>query len=627
MDAHPELWLAAKFLLLLAGLLMPGSAIMRALGVPVSIATSFVGSVVALYVTVLALQLSGERISLLSLTTGLAVITVIAQLARRRDIHDHDAVSLLAGSRNYNPITGMGPWVPVYLIFGVAVAWRAWHQPLAGPDVEFRWTFLAEQMLRLGSLNFYPPQTSEDFLSYFWVESIPPGAPALHAWAYACAGSSNAGWTAPAVILQLWSLHELLWRTAERIGGIQAARFTCLAAAACPLLTWSIVISQETGLTAIALIGIAYTVHGWTETHSPGWAALVGVFAALGASAREYGLVFPALAIVGLLVVRANWRAWLAFLSVAAIGLVWPVRTWLLTGNPFYSLAVGSALPVNERFIAWIEHDAAAFGGVLRSLDGWAGIGRYLLLYAPFALVGWGVLVSGTFRRWRHAALGLAMTIVVLGLWAASVRYTNGGAFYSLRVTSPALTLGCLAAGVGLARFIASRPNSRISTTAVASLLVLALLPATLALPTNPWRTPWREWPAFTPPSPVAPAAPDESVTIVRRALSARALGSAGSSRVVLADGPGYQRRFQPFGIPVIPLWSPQADWLFDPTLAPAEALRRWRESRVDYIIVTKWQSNIDFFNRHSRWARPPFQLQPVGETPLTTVFAIRAVE
>jgi hypothetical protein len=47
----------------------------------------------------------------------------------------------------------------------------------------------------------------------------------------------------------------------------------------------------------------------------------------------------------------------------------------------------------------------------------------------------------------------------------------------------------------------------------------------------------------------------------------------------------------------------------------------------VRYIIITKWQANLAFFNTRSRWGRPPFHVQPVGETQLTAVFAIRAVE
>lgn len=77
----------------------------------------------------------------------------------------------------------------------------------------------------------------------------------------------------------------------------------------------------------------------------------------------------------------------------------------------------------------------------------------------------------------------------------------------------------------------------------------------------------------------------------------------------------------------MIPLWSPQADWLFKLDLPPAEAARRRRESRVNYIIVTQRQANVDFFNARSRWNRPSFQVQLVGETPLTSVFSLNAVE
>ena len=73
-----SLWLVAKWLLLIAGLLGPGAALMRALRVPLSIAGSFCGSAAALYVTVLALQLVGGRIGLASIATGLVVLSGVA---------------------------------------------------------------------------------------------------------------------------------------------------------------------------------------------------------------------------------------------------------------------------------------------------------------------------------------------------------------------------------------------------------------------------------------------------------------------------------------------------------------------------------------------------------------------
>jgi hypothetical protein len=97
------------------------------------------------------------------------------------------------------------------------------------------------------------------------------------------------------------------------------------------------------------------------------------------------------------------------------------------------------------------------------------------------------------------------------------------------------------------------------------------------------------------------------------------------SASIVVADAPGYQRRFLPIGVRVVPLWSPQVDWLFDPTLPAPEAAKQWRDSGVRYIILTKWRANLDFFNARARWAKPPFQTRLVGETEFTAIFAIRA--
>ena len=656
MDALAPLWPAVRFGLLLAGLLLPGAALLYALRLPRTLATCFAVSAVVLYLTVLALQLTGAGITPHALCAGLLVVSLASFLigrlgverrvptplkdtTKRTDETNHpeqqpgDRLLHLPGdggqdtNRRLAPFTTMGPWTVLYALFWAAVIFRAWSEPLAGPDVEFRWGFLAEQMLRVGSLDFYPPRSAEDFVSYFWVESISPGASALHAWAYACAGGPFAAWTIPGVVLQLAALHELLWHTAHRIGGIRAARYACVAAAACPLLVWSVLIGQETGLTALALVGIAFSVGRWVDTRFTAWAALAALFAILGGAAREYGLVFTALGGLALWGVKANRSAWLAFLAVAGLGLVWPVRIWVLTGNPVFSLSVGGLFPVNERFLRWITYDADAFGAVLRTTSGWLDVARYGLLFAPAALVGWVVLGVAAGRRVRAAAVALASVAAILVLWAVSVRYTNGGLFYSLRVASPALALGALAAGVGLAAWVRPSPGKQRAVAGILAVGVLALLPATLALPQNPWAGRWSNWPAFSRPAPPGTGRDDATVALVLAAREKSTPAGAVSTSVVLADSPGFQRRFLPVGVRVIPPWSPQADWLFDLTLPAAEAVRRWGESGVRYLVITKWQTHLDFFNRHSRWNRAPFEVQLVGETPSTAVFSIRAVD
>src|SRR5688572_15923273 len=76
-------WLIAKIVLLLAGLLFPGAALARALRVPQNVATCFAGSAVSLFATVLALQFASIQISLVSLTSGLALIAATAFIAAR----------------------------------------------------------------------------------------------------------------------------------------------------------------------------------------------------------------------------------------------------------------------------------------------------------------------------------------------------------------------------------------------------------------------------------------------------------------------------------------------------------------------------------------------------------------
>ena len=601
MDAFAPLWPAVRFGLLLAGLLLPGAALLFALRLPRTLATCFAVSAVVLYLTVLALQVTGAGITPPTLCAGLLVVSLAGFLIGRLGV-ERRVPTPLDGATNrkpehqdtgprFAPFTTMGPWTVLYVAFWAAVIFRAVSEPLAGPDVEFRWGFLAEQMLRAGSLDFYPPRSAADFASYFWVESIPPGASALHAWAYGCAGGPFAAWTIPGVLLQLAALHELLWHT------------------------------------ALALVGIAYSVGRWVDTRVTAWAALAALFAILGGAAREYGLVFTALGGLALVGVKANRSAWLTFLAVASLGLVWPVRTWVLTGNPVFSLSVGGLFPVNERFLRWITYDADAFGAVLRTTSGWLDVARYGLLFAPAAIVGWVVLAVAAGRRVRAAGFALASVTAILVLWAVSVRYTNGGLFYSLRVASPALALGALAAGVGLAAWVRPSLRKQRAVAGILTVLVLALLPATLALPQNPWTGRWSNWPAFSRPAPTATGPHDATVALVLAAREKSTPADSAPASVVLADSPGFQRRFLPVGIRVIPPWSPQADWLFDLNLPQAEAVQRWRNSGIRHLVITKWQSHLDFFNQRSRWNRPPFQVHLIGETASTAVFSIRAAD
>src|SRR5688572_21289820 len=135
MDALAVAWLIPKALLLLAGLVIPGALLMRTLRVPMTVATSFAGSALSIYATVLALQWLGVRIALGSIAGGLLLITVSAALVARlgRGGTDHDPisrVSLLSRAGLQESFGGFGVWTLIYALFWIAVVWRAWHEPL-----------------------------------------------------------------------------------------------------------------------------------------------------------------------------------------------------------------------------------------------------------------------------------------------------------------------------------------------------------------------------------------------------------------------------------------------------------------------------------------------------------------
>ena len=603
METLAPVWLCLRLAVLLAGLLIPGAALMRALRLPNSLGVSFAGSAVALYAGALALDALHLRVSLTSLSVVLILVTLAALFVSYRrqspnEKKDAAEPGLLA------PFTRLGALTPFMLLFWAVIGFLLVREPLAGPDTGFRWAFLPEQWLRLGSLDFYPPVSARDFFSYFWAESIPPGVASLHAWAFACGGNFAPTWTIPVTAQQFLALHDLAWRIGAANGGIAAARSVAVLAAACPLLNWSARLGQETGLTAVAALGLAFTLARWRTTARPAWVAAAGLFAALGATTREYGLVFPALAFAALAFGRASRAAWFAIAPAFVLIIAWPLRCALRTGNPFYSLNVAGLFPVNPVFTAWVADNRVIFGGVFA--DGSLPHAlRWFALAATSALIGWLALLVAA-RKQRHAAFAAAAVAGFLALWLVSVPYTVGGLFYSLRVASPAFALGAVAAGLAFAGARAWLLGA----------VLLATLPFTLLLPQNPASTPLRDWPAPWRSAPLpSPAGPEQIVPAIL----------AQHAAVILTDSPGFQTLLAPHGVRTIPFWSPQAAWLFDPRTTPADAARRWRESGLRVLVLSKFEPAIAFVNRRARWQAPPFRIHLAAESAGFIVLRIEA--
>ena len=611
MEMLDPIWFCLRVALLLAGLLVPGATLLRALRLPCSVAACFAASAVILYGSALALDALGLRLSLVSLTGALAIVTAAIFLAPRRG--ETSLADENGDAGPLAPFTQLGVFAPVMLLYWGVIGFLLFREPLAGPDTQFRWGFLPEQWLRQGALDFYPPVSSGDFLSYFWVESIPPGVASLHAWAFACGGSFASAWTIPVTVLQFLALHDLAWRAGAAAGGPHAARPAAVLVATCPLLNWSCRLGQETGLTTLAALGLAVALLRWRATARPAWAAAAGLFSVLGAMTREYGLVFPVLAAAALVAGRASRGAWRAFaLAALPVALAWPLRCALRTGNPFYSLDVAGLLPVNRAFVAWIADQRALFGAPLTEASGWVYVLRWFVFGAAPAVIGWIALLAVA-RRHRVAAFAAVAVVGLLGLWLMSVPYTVGGLFYSMRVSSPALALGAVAASAVFLR--APLNQARI---ALLGVLLVATLPFTLVLPQNPMRTPLRAWPApWHPAPPLDPGGAEQIIPAI--------LAAGGRGAVVLTDSPGFQTLLAPHQRRAIPFWSPQAAWLFDPPIAPADAARRWRESGLRLVALSKFAPTLAYLNRRACWREAPFRMRVAGETAGFILLSVEA--
>ena len=593
-----------RLALLLAGLLVPGSMLLRALRLPWSLAAAFLGSAASLYVVVLVCACTGLPISFFSLSAALGLVALGGHLAAR----GRSAGELTS---SFACFSQLGPWLPLYLAFWAVVGYRLIALPLSGPDVSFRWSHLAEQMLQFGTLDFYPARSAADFLKYFWTESIPPGIASLYAWAYACGGSNAALWTSPVVGLQLLSLHEIFWRLGSRWGGEVVARRAVLLAAACPLLTWSVLIGQETGLTALAVGGLVWCLPHLHEPDGRRWAGLAGLFTIAAAGTREYGPIYAVTAVVvaaGLMRLPRRTTFTLALVAVP-LALLWPLRVWLLTGNPFYSLALGPLFSTNPIFNAWFASFRAPHAG----LDVLA-LGRYLLLWALPACLGLIALLVLLQQRLREARLMAVFVGLSVVLWGVSVTYTAGGLFYSLRVLSPALALLAVVASYGFQAIILKFPAGRYVSLGLALLLAEALT-KTLVLPENPYQIPVPGWPQ-------AAATFPRSVQAEEQALLAKFKSLPGKRRI-LTDNAGLPRVLTDLGTEVVPLWSPEVAWLFDATLKPKVIALRWQKSGLHYLVIGKNSPTAEFIRNHAKWRAPYIVLTPVAETEAQVIIEV----
>lgn len=429
----------------LLGLTLPGYALARSLRLPAPLVSAFPLSALLICQTVVLQAILGGRLSVGITGMALGLITALCAAVVRH----HRQPAAPDGNHHVPESSLRIIGIVGALALLAAVALRTTLYPLGGFDTFIRWDGLAREMVRHGSLSFYPPVTGADFSIYPMPDGIPPLVASVYWWIYGATGSTLPHLTALSVVLQLASLFGLVWFVTATAFGRREASFALLSLAGAPLLVRSIQIGQESGFLALAVAG--QLCCALEARRRPAFSTVAGaaLLASLAPLAREYG---PALVLPGffLLVFEPATRrlAWQYLLAAALISSPWYLRNWMLTGTPLYPLPLTGSTPPNPLLSSLMRYYGEMFGIGRFGAKEWLEIGYDLILGGSVALVAGIAYLATQGRRLLPYTLSI---LLVAFLWLWSIGKTSGGVIYSLRVLAPALAVTAVIAGKALA--------------------------------------------------------------------------------------------------------------------------------------------------------------------------------
>lgn len=564
--------------LAVALLMLPGWLLASHYRVPCPLLAGFIGGAVALETLVFLLTVFGCQLSLKTMGLAWAAVYVGSLgVCRRRQPPG-------AEPRPAPPFW-RDNWllfIPVVPVLAVVLV-RVILHPLFGIDTFFRWNRLATLMFTRRTLTFYPPTTSADYSLYSWPDGIPPTVSSLYFWCYSVGRGLAPRLTSPTVIAQYLLLLGGVFALARREFGARAGAFACALAACTPMVAWATTMGEETGLTAIALIGLLLYLPREDSDQQPVAVVAAGLAAALGANSREYGLIFPLLGVILILARRLSLRSMVIFVTVAiGLALPWYLRNWIRTGNPLFDYYVAGVFPTNARHTVLMQIYREFFSIARYSPRYWLAVPQNCW---P-ALIGG--LLGGTLF-FRRASCFIIPAVAVIGLWLLSVSYTAAGLTYSLRVLNPALAVGAVLGGAACARWI---PGRRYLTGALLALTLVGADAAMRAgvLPFDPYQLRLSYWSHV-----------DAAVGVARnRPLFAEIARDAHGAGVLAQN---MQAELSVHGVRVVPVWSPDVAFLFNNRITPAEAARGLLALGIRYVLTSTNPVDQTFL-RKSRFFR-----------------------
>ncbi|GEM_PF-1229899 len=581
---------------IITGFFLTGFLFTRLLGARHSILSDFMISSVILFQCIFWLAVIGIRISFPSVLSVLVAVSGVLLVLNYR-IRDSKS-SEFNVQVDFSGISKQLPFLVPLAAVSVLMLLRSVLQPFNYCDAEFRWNHLALKILETGNISFYPPLTAEDFSSYFYVDGIPPLVSFSYYWLYASYGRPEMILTGLLVTLQYCLLLWLAYRISEKLfSSAQAGVFAAIILATSTLAFFSVVMGQETGLTALSL---AATIYYLTENDKGTVKSMIlaGFATSLGALSREYGCTFLVCGILVCLWRKENAKLiGVYILTVMVLAAPWYIRTWILSGNPFYSISsLGGLFPVNEVRCGIFNAYEQYFGFSNHPMMKLNYLATSLLFTAPIQATI-GIIASVLlFRKYGYLVVSAAIIFV---LWIYSVGQTNGGFFYSVRVLSPAIIVLSILCGGAFSLWTMSK--KKIAYFILGVIFLISFI-QDITVPMPIWRLNSGDitTAAFAP------------MNFVGNRIFAYVEPLPDNSKII-SDSPFFHAALSSNpqrGIMLIPVWSPELSFLFKDGDIPS-MLAELRKRNIRYImheggsVNDNYLGKFTFFRDFRKFAKP----------------------